>query len=276
MFVIRRVLLLVLILGYLAPLFGCAPQTPTALELVDNTIVAEANVRSYKCNMSVKTSVIQTRAPSPGLSVSSMDCTSAVDLTRHEMQVKLTLDTSVIRIPETEILLDDEWIYLRDRVSSWSKFKLDENMWTIFDQAAVQSQLLKTPLASEKVVQEQVEGVKCYKIEMKPTAEQISSWLSQQWAAIGTVVPEFKLERTKVLDVSVEFWVAERTSLLAKAEIGVGIAQVGDAGSATPETVNAKVNIKVSFSDYNKSVPGIPREARDAPERPSGGLLPVR
>ena len=243
---------------------------------MDKTIVAEANVRSYKCDMSMKMSVNQTRAPSLGLSVLSIDSTGAVDLTRLEMQIKLTLDTGIIKIPETEILLDGEWIYARDRAGNWAKFKLDRDMWTIFNQAAVQSQLLKTPLASETVVQEQVDGVKCYVIEMKPTAEQMSSWLSQQWAGIGKIGPEFKLDRVKVLDVAVKFWVAESTSLLAKAEIGVEIAQTEDAGNATPQTVTAKVNMTVSFSDYNKPVPGIPQEARDAPERLSGGLLPVR
>jgi hypothetical protein len=177
----------------------------------------------------------------------------------------------------------------------WTKSSLagqGNNLWSNFTQKDPLLELLKSSADFQLNGAEQINGIDCYVIQFKPTAEAAVNWILAQsgfpgpslgwW--IGTAP-----ERVKQIDVnayqngSVQIWIGKNDNLIYKAGISInldaepgnillsdtGLGYQGDPTDVGFEKILRDFTGDWEFSAYDQPVAiQVPQEALDTPNNP--------
>jgi len=140
----------------------------------------------------------------------------------------------------------------------WMKMEMSEEMWEAQSQIDQQVELLKTAEAVNFLGSENVNGTKCYVVEIMPSVEALGNMLSQyQLPDIGNL-DSLDLDLTNLIkEMSIKEWIAEDSYLFMKSETYVVMEMAPGALGATEddfENMSININTVVELYGYNEAV----------------------
>ncbi|MFC1983384.1 DUF6612 family protein, partial [Chloroflexota bacterium] len=269
-----------LILALIASiLVGCADKELTQEDieqLVNDVLVANADVETVKFDMNTTTKMEMIGGPEPEGATMVGEGTGAIDSTHREMQIIMDMDIDVPgkekQSMPMESYLVDGWMHIKVSVeeqgAQWMKMQLPDEMWD--SQSAIGQQIEFLETAEEVNFQgsEDVNGTDCYVVEVVPSAEALNKMLSQiQMPDIeGADLSQFSFT-DMIKEMSFKQWIAEDGYLIMKSETHV-VMEISpeDVGASVEEfqKITMDQNSVMVFYDYNEPVSiNLPAEALD-------------
>lgn len=267
----RSILLAVVLLGLLA-VVGCGgSQEPevSAREIVDSALAAQAGVATSHMQTNIEASmsgtlegaaitVSMSGAASGDVDWASRKAKSHSELTGtyNGMPVAVTAETYAV----------DNYSYSRvtafGTTENWTRGSLSATYWSTQTYVQLINGLLQYA-DPELQTDEQVGGVDCYLLNLKPDWEDIQEDLGQQYPQIADI-PDIE----NLFDhLSILVWVARDTSFVTRIEIVAaahGTAEeLGETGSGDSATVALTLTVEVSKINEPVAVT-VPAEALNA------------
>jgi len=281
--------LLFLILALAFALVGCAQEEPIqqgeelAQEEIEQLLAdaaaatAEIDTCKFDANM---TMTIKAIGGEQALGVTlTTDMTCAVDNANREMRMAMDATQEVpgeakVKMA-TEFYVVGDWTYAKvkvlDILEQWGKMRLSEDVWDRLDMVSGQIELLTAPLEVNFFGSEDVNGTACYVLQLMPTAEALSDWLSQQGLS--------GIEKIEWLEVNLEeifkewshkCWIAKGSSLLTKLEANMLLEMPPEyVGASEGDFEKETIEIDLVMRVYGHNEPvsiELPEEALEAPE----------
>ena len=188
---------LVVMLSFLT-VAGCAgdPMSEEAMQrTVEEIITANASIETTAFDLTMAVNVEARSAEGVERVTVSGAGSGIVDNTNKRMHVALqqtqdvegegAVDTS------TELYVADDWMYigvaLGDARTEWLKMRMPEGMWQQQDQVAQQVELLKAADEVNYRGTENVNGVKCYVVEIVPDMASVLQMMQQAQGQMSSV-----------------------------------------------------------------------------------------
>jgi len=276
----RIAFLSVLILALMASLLvGCADKELTQEDmeqLVNDVLVANAEVETVKFDMNTTTKMEMIGGPQPDGATMVGEGTGAIDSANREMQIIMDMDIDVPgkerQSMPMESYLVDGWMHIKVTVeeqgAQWMKMPLPDEMWDSQSTIGQQIEFLKTAEEVNFLGSEDVNGTDCYVVEVVPSAEALDKMLSQiQMPDIeGADLSEFSFA-DMIKEMLFKQWIAEDGYLIMKSETHV-VMEISpeDVGASVEEfqKITADQSAVMVFYDYNEPVSiNLPAEALD-------------
>jgi len=264
------VFLSVLVLALMTSLLvGCADKELTQddiEQLVNDVLVANAEVETVKFDMNTTTKMEMIGGPQPDGATMVGEGTGAIDSTNREMQLIMDMDIDVPgktkQSMPMESYLVDGWMHIKvsieEKGAQWMKMQLPDEMWDSQSQINQQIEFLETAEEVNFLGTEDVNGTDCYVVEMVPSAEALNKMLSQiQMPDIeGTDLSQFNFA-DMIKDMSFKQWIAQDGYLIMKSETHV-VMEISpeDVGANVEEfqKITADQSAVMIFYDYNEPV----------------------
>ena len=276
----RIVLLSVLILTLMTSLLvGCTEKELTQEDieqLVNNVLVANAEVETVKFDMNTTTKMEMIGGPQPEGATMLGEGTGAIDSANKKMQIIIDMDIDVPgkekQSKPMESYLVDGWMHIKvsveEKGAQWVKMQFPDDMWDSQSQISQQIELLKTAKEVNFLGSEDVNGTDCYVVEVVPGTEALNKMLSQiQMPDIeGADLSQLSFA-DMIKEMSFKQWIAEDGYLIMKAETHV-VMEISpeDVGASVEEfqKITADQSAVMVFYDYNEPVSiELPAEALD-------------
>jgi outer membrane lipoprotein-sorting protein len=276
----RIALLGILVLALMASLLvGCTDKELTQEDieqLVNDVLVANADVETVKFDMNTTTQMEVIGGPQPDGATMVGEGTGAIDSANREMLIIMDMDIDVPgkerQSMPMESYLVDGWMHIKVSVeeqgAQWIKMQLPDEMWDSQSQIDQQIELLETAEEVNFLGSGDVNGTDCYVVEVVPSTEALNKMLSQiQMPDIeGADLSQFSFTEM-IKDMSFKQWIAEDGYMIMKSETHVVM-------EISPENVGASVEefqkitadqkAVMVFYDYNEPVSiELPSEALD-------------
>ena len=260
-------------------LVGCADKELTQEDieqLVNDVLVANAEVETVKFDMNTTTKMEVIGAPQPDGATMVGEGTGAIDSTKKEMQIIMDMDIDVPgkakQSMPMESYLVDGWIHIKvsveEKGAQWVKMQFPDDMWDSQSQISQQIELLKTAKEVNFLGSEYVNRTDCCVVEVVPGTEALNRMLSQiQMPDIeGADLSQFSFA-DMIKDMSFKQWIAEDGYLIMKSETHVVMEITPDDVGASVEEfqkITADQSAVMVFYDYNEPVSiELPAEALD-------------
>ena len=260
-------------------LVGCADKELTQEDLeqlVNDVLVANAEVETVKFDMNTTTKMEMIGGPQPDGATMIGEGTGAIDSANKKMQIIIDMDIDVPgkekQSMPMESYLVDGWMHIKvsveEKGAQWVKMQFPDDMWDSQSQISQQIELLKTAKEVNFLGSEDVNGTDCYVVEVVPGTQALNKMLSQiQMPDIeGADLSQLSFA-DMIKEMSFKQWIAEDGYLIMKSETHVVM-------EITPEDVGASVeefqkitadqSAVMVFYDYNEPVSiELPVEALD-------------
>lgn len=220
----------------------------TAEQIRDKSVEAMDNVHSYAFDMGIKMSVEE------GQGVTAMDMTGngRVDIKNKRMYSKIDVGMLGMTM-STETYLIDNMQYIMLPTMGWVKNETEADIWETQDFVKSQRDLMKD-IEVKLCGSENVNGVDCYILEMKPDKDEILQLLGQQMGDISGISSTEMSEMIKSIEL--KEWIAKDTFLVRRTVTDMQMETEG-------KTLNIEVTLNVY--DYNKAMNiELPEEAKNA------------
>ena len=276
----RIAFLSVLILTLMASLLvGCADKELTQEDieqLVNDVLVANAEVETVKFDMNTTTKMEMIGGPQPDGATMVGEGTGAIDSINREMQIIMDMDVDVPgkakQSQPMEAYLVDGWMHIKvsveEKGAQWVKMQLPDEMWDSQSQISQQTEFLKTAKEVNFLGSEDVNGTDCYVVEVVPSTEALNKMLSQiQMPDIeGADLSQFSLN-DMIKDMSFKQWIDQDGHLIMKSETHV-VMEISpeDVGASVEEfqKITSDQSTVMVFYGYNEPVSiELPAEALD-------------
>jgi outer membrane lipoprotein-sorting protein len=269
--IMKRILFLSLLMVALMTslLVGCAEKDLTQEDLeqlVNDVLVANAEVETVKFNMNTTTTMEVIGGPQPEGATMVGEGTGAIDSANREMYIIMDMDIDVpgkeTQTMPMESYFVDGWAHIKvtieEKGAQWMKMELPDKMWDSQSQINQQIEFLETADEVNYLGTEDVNGEDCYVVEVVPSTEALNKMLSQiQMPDIeGTDLSQLNFANM-IKDMAFKQWIAEDGYLIMKSETNVVM-------EILPEDVGADINEfqKITsdqssvmvFYDYNEPV----------------------
>lgn len=251
-----------------------------AEQIVAEAVSATAEVTTCRFDLSTATTIERTGGDEPGTIEATIDGTGAVDRASKQIQISVNAAVAIHGTGKREMAMEyyvvDDWLYaelaLTEMGSRWVKTRLTDEIWKAQNQLDQRIELMETATEVRLVGSENVNSTACYVVEIAPSAEELSEFLSQQmvpgtdmnWADIN-LDPLFK-------ETFIRLWIAKDSYLLLKSEIDVLMeitAEDVGAGEEDFEKLTIATNTQTKLYNYNEAVSiELPEQALEAPEIP--------
>ena len=270
----------VLVIALMASLLvGCADKELTQEDieqLVNDVLVANAEVETVKFDMNTTTKMEMIGGPQPEGATMVGEGTGAINSAKKEMQIIMDMDINVPgkekQSQPMEAYLVDGWMHIKvsveEKGAQWMKMQLPDEMWDSQSQVSQQIELLKTAKEVNFLGSEDVNGTDCYIVEIVPGTEALNKMLSQiQMPDIeGADLSQFNFA-DMIEEMSFKQWIAEDGYLIMKSETHV-VMEINpeDVGASVEEfqKITADQSAVMVFYDYNEPVSiELPAEALD-------------
>ncbi|MFC1956499.1 hypothetical protein ACFLWZ_08330 [Chloroflexota bacterium] len=266
----RIAFLVVLIIALMASLLaGCADKELTQEDmeqLVNDVLVANAEVETVKFDMNTTTKMEMIGGPQPDGATMVGEGIGAIDSANREMQIIMDMDIDVPgkakQSMPMESYLVDGWMHIKVTVgeqgAQWMKMPLPDEMWDSQSTIGQQIEFLKTAEEVNFLGSEDVNGTDCYVVEVVPSAEALDKMLSQiQKPDIeGADLSQLSFA-DMIKEMSFKQWVAEDGYLVMKSETHV-LMEISpeDVGASVEEfqKITAGQSAVMVFYDYNEPV----------------------
>ena len=276
----RIALLGVLILALIASiLVGCADKELTQEDieqLVNDVLVANAEVETVKFDMNTTTKMEMIGGPEPDGATMVGEGTGAIDSTHREMQIIMDMDIDVPgkekQSMPMESYLVDGWMHIKVSVeeqgAQWMNMQFPDEMWDSQSAIGQQIEFLETAEEVNFLGSEDVNGTDCYVVEVLPSPEALNKMLSQiQMPDIeGADLSQLSFA-DMIKEMSFKQWIAEDGYLIMKSETHV-LMEISpeDVGASVEEfqKITADQSAVMVFYDHNEPVSiNLPAEALD-------------
>jgi len=274
----RIVFVSVLVIALMASLLvGCADKElnrEDLEQLVNDVLVANAEVQTVKFDMNTTTKMEMIGGPQPEGATMVGEGTGAIDSANREMQIIIDMDIDVPgkekQSMPMESYLVDGWMHIKvsveEKGAQWVKMQFPDDMWDSQSQVSQQIELLKTAKEVNFLGSEDVNGMDCYVVEVVPGTEALNKMLSQiQMPDIeGADLSQLSFA-DMIKEMSFKQWIAEDGYLIIKSETHV-VMEISpeDVGTSVEEfqKITADQSAVMVFYDYNEPVSIVlPREA---------------
>jgi len=260
-------------------LVGCADKELTQEDieqLVNNVLVANAEVETVKFDMNTTTKMEMIGGPQLDGATMVGEGTGAIDSINREMQIIMDMDVDVPgkakQSQPMEAYLVDGWMHIKvsveEKGAQWVKMQLPDEMWDSQSQINQQIEFLETAEEVNYLGTEDVNRTDCYVVEIVPSAEALNKMLSQiQMPDIeGADLSQFSFA-DMIKDMSFKQWIAQDGYLIMKSETHV-VMEISpeDVGASVEEfqKITADQSTVMVFYDYNEPVSiELPAEALD-------------
>jgi len=286
----RKILAMSLVVVIALSFIACGgEEQPTAQEIVDGTIQALENIRTYEFEMDL-TMDIASKSEGETLEANiGMEYSGALDLDNRQLGMEVTASVAVPGEDEEEMKMEAYLIdgigyamtYTLETGPVWEKEEFSETEWEetweetteTLSLTEPQIELLKTA-EFEVIGSEQVKGVDCYVLRLTPDIKQLWDTIMQQ-ATPGfggdLGLPDFTEENLAAASCSfsVKQWVAKDTYFVMKAEIDMEIEITAAAMGFPEEEGKASIDTAINMLTYNYNLPvsiELPPEAEEAIE----------
>lgn len=284
----RKILALFLVVVVLLTVSACGGESlPAAEEIIDGSLQAQNDIRSYEFEMDV---TIDMSGEADGEAFEAtilMDYSGALDLDNEEMRMAVTAKAIVPDEDEAETALE---AYLVDGIGYtktsatetepvWEKDEFSEEDWAETWESVVEVMSLATPqlelleAAEVKVIgSESVQGVDCYVLKLTPDMKQLWDTMMQQATMSfggGLGLPELTQEifDEASYSLSVKQWLAKDSYFLMKVEIDTSIELTAEMMQVTEGEMTMDTFMKLLAYNYNQPVSiELPPEAEAALE----------
>jgi len=250
-------------------LVGCADKELTQEDLeqlVNDVLVANAEVETVKFDMNTTTKMEMIGGPQPEGATMVGEGTGAIDSANRKMQIIIDMDIDVPgkakQSMPMESYLVDGWMHIKvsieEKGAQWVKMQFPDEMWDSQSQISQQIELLKTAKEVNFLGSEEVNGTDCYIVEVVPGAEALNKMLSQiQMPDIeGADFSQFSFA-DMIQDMSFKQWIAEDGYLIMKSETHV-VMEISpeDVGASVEEfqKITMDQSAVMVFYDYNEPV----------------------
>jgi len=250
-------------------LVGCAEKELTQEdleELVNDVLVANAEVETVRFDMNTTTKMEVIGGPQPDGATMVGEGTGAIDSTKKEMQIIMDMDIDVPgkakQSMPMESYLVDGWMHIKvsveEKGAQWMKMQLPDEMWDSQSAISQQIELLQTAKEVNFLGSEDVNGMDCYVVEMVPSAEALNKMLSQmQMPDIEGADFSHLSFADMIKEMSFKQWIAEDGYLIMKSETHV-LMEISseDVGATVDEfqKITADQTSVMLFYDYNEPV----------------------
>ena len=274
----RIVFVSVLVIALMASLLvGCADKElnrEDLEQLVNDVLVANAEVQTVKFDMNTTTKMEMIGGPQPEGATMVGEGTGAIDSANREMQIIIDMDIDVPgkekQSMPMESYLVDGWMHIKvsvdEKGAQRMKMPLPNEMWDSQSAISQQIELLKTAKEVNFLGSEDVNGMDCYVVEVVPGTEALNKMLSQiQMPDIeGADLSQLSFA-DMIKEMSFKQWIAEDGYLIIKSEAHV-VMEISpeDVGTSVEEfqKITADQSAVMVFYDYNEPVSIVlPREA---------------
>lgn len=251
-----------------------------AVQIVAEAVSATAEVATCKFDLSTAITIERTGGDGPGTMEATIDGTGAVDRDSRQIQISVNAAVATHGTGKREMAMEyyvvDDWLYaklaLTEMGSRWVKTRLTDDIWQAQNQLEQQIELMETATEVRFVGSENVNSTACYVVEIAPSAEELSEFLSRQtvpgtnmnWAEIN-LEPLFE-------ETFIKLWIAQNSYLLLKSEIDILMeitAEDAGAGEEDFEKLTLATNTQTKLYNYNEAASiELPEQALEAPEIP--------
>lgn len=257
-----------------------AEGEPTAADIASRAIEANLKVTSFKYNMDMTMGFEMTGGAAPGNMGAIVNATGVMDMVKKDMQ--MTMNMSMEGLPgmpkfdtRTEYYLVGEFMYIKVDIpgmgAQWVKMKLDEEQRRLRQaQVSPGAEWLQTAAEITLLGTENVDGVLCYVVQIKPDMQALFKWAMQQQGGTMKDLDASGLDIAQVFKrMLVKEWVAKDNYLFVKTDIDLLMEFPGSPGKEA-EKFAMVINASVKSYDHNQPVSiVVPPEALNAPEMPA-------
>ena len=263
--------------------FTSCTQEPSAQEIVDNVVAAQAEARTYQFELEM---TMNTTAEMRGETIEqkvTMNTDGALDMENQQAKFNMTVDAGDEGAGETEAYFADGMMYSKvgyvGEEATWMKEESAVKWWermTAMSGYDSYQELLETAQV-EIIGSENVKGVDCYVLQLTPDMVQLYNTATDPAGGVGVggrmpPIPE-EFAEDIFSSYSVKQWIAKDTYFFVKAEVELSMELTPeDLGFPDEEgemTIDM-VMILLAY-DYNQPVSiELPPEAEDAVEMPMG------
>ncbi len=262
-------------------LAGCGKEV-TAQEIADNVIQNYSKIETCKMDMDMIISIKDTDDGSMPLSMDSTTrITTYADIINREMQavVDATTDTSIIgtvEVTEEIYVVGGQW-YMKmstpGKVDQWVRTDLNEELWNSQNKLERQVGFLMSAVEITKLGEENVEGIDCYVLQVKPDMDLLFDSVLSQQKELATELGATKADLTRMFkQYAIKQWIDKDRSLLVKSDIQTSMEILPQDIGNNDQTgkINANIQLTERYYDYGEPVVvELPQEALNAPYMPS-------
>jgi hypothetical protein len=225
----------------------------TAAQLMQNMQAASLNQSSSHIEA---TETVSGTMQEAGAGTSTMNMVmyinGDVDLQKKKMYMNLATNVSAAGFTmniQAQMYMLDNYMYTGINMmgnTTWVKVKLTDALWNKEQSALLQYQdLLKDTVEVNIVGEETINGMACWKVDVKPDMEKILSWYQTQMSGqLGNLSSGTDLSKM-FKDVKITEWVDKATYNTIKCDMTM---------SMNIEGVAANVKMTMSQSNFNQPV----------------------
>lgn len=300
---VRKILVLSLVLVMAFSFIACdgGSGLPSAQEIIDNTIQALENVRTFEFEMEASMDADTETEGEPNDATIEMNASGAIDMDNYQMQMDMAMHMEATgeedMSMEAEMYLVDDTLYFSTDAfgmgPAWMKMELSEmeellemeelpeGYWEQEDLLELQEELLdfltefQEALEIEVTGSERVAGIDCYVLESDPDIERLWQMSMEIYETMGpemadmTGMPEdFEDYLDEMFDsVSIKQWIAKDTYFPMKVEVEISMEFTAEDVGEPEEEGEADIDMSMSMLifDYNQPVSiELPPEAEGA------------
>jgi len=256
-----KALSLLLSLTIIAVMVGCSGTAgePTADEVVNKVLAAQAKIRSYRLEMYVTTD-IDGQFDSERLDETMwIDASCVIDQANNQMEATMRVETESDGerdVTETITYLMGDNVYVGHafpgQEPTWTEAEVWEDFWETQDTIDQQLELLRGAEV-KRLRDERVEGTDCYVLEITPHFDQFWQMATQYTLVFGMTAPD---PEEVIKEVSIRQWIAKDTFFLVRGEIQMTVHLTSEA-LGMPEDegqVTSRMDMYVVAYDYNEPV----------------------
>lgn len=280
----RKILAVSLVLVMALAFTACGGEAlPTAQEIVDGTIQALDDIRTYEFEMTMSTDVTGEAEGEAFEGTLAADFGGTLD--RENMRMRMDVAISAAVTGEDEADLEMETYFIGDTLymgtntpdsePAWIKIEMPTGYWEQIDQIEPYIEILEASQV-EVIGSEKVGDVDCYVLQLIPDAEQLWQTLTKQLATTMGMTPDFDEEFNERVfhSYSAKQWISKDSYFLMKVEVEIEETTTGTNPEAPDETAVATTNMVMTLLAYNYNQPvsiELPPEAEEAIEVPMLG-----
>ena len=292
----KKILALSLVLVMACAFTACNGEAlPTAEEIIDASIEALEDVRTFEFEMEASMDADVETEGEPDDANIEMDASGAMDTENYQTQLAITMHMEATGEEDTDMeaemyLVDNTFYIMTDALGMgpmWMKLdmsemeELPEEYWEQPDLSELPPEMLEflTELLEafeiEVTGSERVDGIDCYVLESTPDMEQLWQMSMEMYETMGLEMPDmtdmpedFEDLLDEMFDsFSVKQWIAKDTYFPMKVEIEIIMEFTAEDVGEPEEEGEAAIDLFMTMLIYNYNQPvsiELPPEAEDA------------
>lgn len=252
---------------------GSSYNGMTAEQIIQNMQSADLKMTSSHIEA---TQTLSGTIQEPGLGKSTMsmviDMTGDIDLQNKKMYMEMSMSMDSTGNGDNEnyemtakMYMLDSWMYMGTDMMgkmTWMKAKLTNELWEKQQNSLMQyEELLKNTIEVNVIGEETVNGVACWKLDVKPDMAKIMGWYQTAMSDSLEDLPD-DVDLSKMFkDIKLKMWVAKDTFYTVKCDMTMSMEVEGSVMAVSMTMIQSKFNQPVTIT--------LPAEANNAIEIPT-------